>query len=191
MINEIEIYFFNFFSTVKIDDMYFFSISGSMLYFYTLKEIPYKYYHYYTYLPRMDIVKGNWLEVLDEHVHDDLRKHRTYKGHSVRDLLRALRNKKHHYNELPDVTKLMYGRIPDQYCVYWTSRFPQLVTHSWMAMHQIKNEPNLAKYFDKDYDFVKVRLLFKKQQHINYYLSISYNGFISVFLLNTFLIIVC
>jgi len=104
---------------------------------------------------RMDIVKGNWLEVLDEHVHDDLRKHRTYKGHSVRDLLRALRNKKHHYNELPDVTKLMYGRIPDQYCVYWTSRFPQLVTHSWMAMHQIKNEPNLAKYFDKDYDFVK------------------------------------
>ena len=49
MINEIEIYFFNFLSTVygpepqklvqifrtfKIDDMYFFSISGSMLYFY-------------------------------------------------------------------------------------------------------------------------------------------------------------
>ena len=113
----------------------------------------------------MDIVKGNWLEVLDEHVHDDLRKHRTYKGHSVRDLLRALRNKKHHYNELPDVTKLMYGRIPDQYCVYWTSRFPQLVTHSWMAMHQIKNEPNLAKYFDKDYDFVKVRFIFKKKPY--------------------------
>ena len=108
---------------------------------------------------RMDIVKGNWLEVLDEHVHDDLRKHRTYKGHSVRDLLRALRNKKHHYNELPDVTKLMYGRIPDQYCLYWTSRFPQLVTHSWMSMHQIKNEPNLVKYFDKDYDFVKVRFI--------------------------------
>ena len=129
---------------------------------YILKIILHKYYHYYTYLPRMDIVKGNWLEVLDEHVHDDLRKHRTYKGHSVRDLLRALRNKKHHYNELPDVTKLMYGRIPDQYCVYWTSRFPQLVTHSWMAMHQIKNEPNLAKYFDKDYDFVKVRFIFKK-----------------------------
>ena len=114
------------------------------------------------YLPRMDIVKGNWLEILDEHVHEDLRKHRTYKGHSVRDLLRALRNKKHHYNELPDVTKLMYGRIPDQYCVYWTSRFPQLVTHSWMAMHQIKNEPNLTKYFDKDYDFVKVRCLYFK-----------------------------
>ena len=42
---------------------------------------------------------------MDEHVHEDLRKHRSYKGHSVRDLLRALRNKKHHYNELPEVTK--------------------------------------------------------------------------------------
>ena len=51
------------------------------------------------------IKKGNWLENLDEHVHEDLRKHRSYKGHSVRDLLRALRNKKHHYNELPEVTK--------------------------------------------------------------------------------------
>lgn len=27
----------------------------------------------------------------------DLRKFRTYKAHSVRDLLRAMRNKKHHY----------------------------------------------------------------------------------------------
>ena len=51
------------------------------------------------------IKKGNWLENLDEHVHEDLRKHRSYKGHSVRDLLRALRNKKHHYNELPEVAK--------------------------------------------------------------------------------------
>ena len=75
---------------------------------------------------------------------------------SVRDLLRALRNKKHHYNELPEVTKLMYGRIPDQFTDYWTSRFPKLLIHSWMAMHCIKNEPSFAKYFDKDYDFVKV-----------------------------------
>ena len=110
----------------------------------------------------MDIVRGNWLEVLDEHVHDDLRKHRTYKGQSVRDLLRALRNKKHHYNELPEITKMMYGRIPDQYVDYWTSRFPRLMIHSWMAMHGIKTEPNLAKYFDKDFDFVKVKIFFKK-----------------------------
>ena len=70
--------------------------------------------------------KGNWLENLDEHVHEDLRKHRSYKGHSVRDLLRALRNKKHHYNELPEVTKMMYGRLPDQFAEYWMGRFPKV-----------------------------------------------------------------
>ena len=111
---------------------------------------------------RQEIVRGNWLEVLDDHIQDDLRKHRTYKGYSVRDLLRALRNKKHHYNELPEVTKMVYGRIPDQYVDYWTSRFPRLLMHSWMSMHCIKTEPNLAKYFDKDYDFVKVSSALKK-----------------------------
>ena len=60
---------------------------------------------YPKFLIIFSIKKGNWLENLDEHVHEDLRKHRSYKGHSVRDLLRALRNKKHHYNELPEVTK--------------------------------------------------------------------------------------
>ena len=66
-------------------------------------------------------------------------------------------NKKHHYNELSDVTKLMYGRIPDQFADYWMTKFPKLLIHSWMAMHCIKTESgSLAKYFDKDYDFVKV-----------------------------------
>ena len=87
---------------------------------------------------------------------------------SVRDLLRALRNKKHHYNELPEVTKLMYGRLPDQFTDYWTSRFPKLLIHSWMSMHCIKNEPSLAKYFDKDYDFVKVIL-----EHLHALLNID------------------
>ena len=50
----------------------------------------------------------------------------------------------------------MYGRLPDQFADYWMTRFPKLLIHSWMAMHCIKREPSLAKYFDKDYDFVKV-----------------------------------
>jgi serine/threonine-protein kinase/endoribonuclease IRE1 len=104
------------------------------------------------------VVRGNWLETLDDSVHEDLRKHRTYRGQSVRDLLRALRNKKHHFNELPTAIKMMYGRMPDQFTDYWTNRFPKLVIHSWMAMHCIKTEPTFAKYFDKDYDFVKVSL---------------------------------
>ena len=47
-------------------------------------------------------------------VAEDLRRHRTYNGKSVRDLLRALRNKKHHYQELHPSIKALYGRLPDQ-----------------------------------------------------------------------------
>ncbi|CAJ0564602.1 unnamed protein product, partial [Mesorhabditis spiculigera] len=47
------------------------------------------------------VVGGNWRNHICPALTEDLRKFRTYKGHSVRDLLRAMRNKKHHYRELP------------------------------------------------------------------------------------------
>lgn len=104
---------------------------------------------------RADVVRGNWQDVLDDNINDDLRKHRSYNGKAVRDLLRALRNKKHHYQELSPGTKHMYGRMPDQFADYWTSRFPKLLVHTWYAMHCIKTEATMVKYFDKDYDFVQ------------------------------------
>lgn len=38
-------------------------------------------------------VEGDWRAAVDPEVTADLRKYRTYRGDSVRDLLRALRNK--------------------------------------------------------------------------------------------------
>ncbi|KFO86185.1 Serine/threonine-protein kinase/endoribonuclease IRE2, partial [Buceros rhinoceros silvestris] len=55
----------------------------------------------------------------------DLRKFRTYKGASVRDLLRAMRNKKHHYHELPPDVRTALGSVPDGFVQYFTSRFPR------------------------------------------------------------------
>ena len=40
-----------------------------------------------------DVVRGSWRTHLEDVVMEDLRRHRTYQGRSVRDLLRALRNK--------------------------------------------------------------------------------------------------
>lgn len=39
------------------------------------------------------VVKGDWRLHIHEEIAKDLRKYRTYRGESVRDLLRALRNK--------------------------------------------------------------------------------------------------
>ena len=42
-----------------------------------------------------DVVRGNWKLHVEEVVMQDLKRHRTYQSRSVRDLLRALRNKVH------------------------------------------------------------------------------------------------
>jgi len=104
------------------------------------------------------VTKGDWQEQLDPAVRADLRKHRTYKGKSVRDLLRAIRNKKHHYRELTEEAKLLYGKMPGEFTDYWTRRFPRLLSHSYNAMQCVKYENNFTKYYHKDYDYVPTRV---------------------------------
>jgi len=103
------------------------------------------------------VTLGDWLNQLDPAVRSDLRLHRTYKGRSVRDLLRAIRNKKHHYRELTDEAKMMYGKMPGEFSDYWTRRFPRLVPHSYLAMQCVKYENNFIRYYHKDYDYVPIR----------------------------------
>jgi len=103
------------------------------------------------------VTNGNWFECLDQEVRDDLRKHRTYRGKSVRDLLRAIRNKKHHFRELTEEAKALYGNIPGEFSDYWCSKFPKLLIHSYTSMQCVKYENNFMKYYDKDFDFVPSR----------------------------------
>uniref|UniRef100_A0A673M791 Serine/threonine-protein kinase/endoribonuclease IRE1 n=1 Tax=Sinocyclocheilus rhinocerous TaxID=307959 RepID=A0A673M791_9TELE len=76
------------------------------------------------------VVRTNWRMHISAPLQADLRKFRTYKGNSVRDLLRALRNKKHHYHELPPEVQTALGEVPDGFVAYFTSRFPRLLLHT-------------------------------------------------------------
>ncbi|CAL4069846.1 unnamed protein product, partial [Meganyctiphanes norvegica] len=102
-----------------------------------------------------DVVRSNWQQHMDPVIQADLRRFRDYKGHSVRDLLRAFRNKVNHYRELNDEARRVFGRIPDEFMTYWTSRFPRLVIHTWCAMHQLKQEPIFAKYYHQTFNFIQ------------------------------------
>lgn len=77
----------------------------------------------------------------------DLRKFRTYKGGSVRDLLRAMRNKKHHYRELPVDVQETLGTLPDGFVRYFTSRFPHLLAHTYRAMELCRHERPFQPYY--------------------------------------------
>ncbi|NXJ94681.1 ERN1 endoribonuclease, partial [Corythaixoides concolor] len=116
------------------------------------------------------VVRTNWRLHISLPLQMDLRKFRTYKGGSVRDLLRAMRNKvrpprlphapaahppltspsllqKHHYHELPADVRAALGSVPDGFVQYFTSRFPRLLLHTHGAMRVCAHEQLFRSYY--------------------------------------------
>ncbi|XP_029675812.1 serine/threonine-protein kinase/endoribonuclease IRE1 [Formica exsecta] len=99
------------------------------------------------------VIRDDWRLYIDLEVATDLRKYRSYRGNSVRDLLRALRNKKHHYRELSPKAQESLGEIPEQFTEYWLSRFPCLLCHVWCAMQSFRDESCMKQYYHSQYIF--------------------------------------
>uniref|UniRef100_A0A674MG83 Serine/threonine-protein kinase/endoribonuclease IRE1 n=1 Tax=Takifugu rubripes TaxID=31033 RepID=A0A674MG83_TAKRU len=93
------------------------------------------------------VVRTNWRMHISVPLQIDLRRFRTYKGNSVRDLLRAMRNKKHHYHELPSEVQETLGELPDGFINYFTSRFPRLLMHTYEALHICSHERLFHPYY--------------------------------------------
>ncbi|KAJ5239355.1 hypothetical protein N7468_003974 [Penicillium chermesinum] len=86
--------------------------------------------------PEMD-----FLRALPRDFKDSLGKQRKYTGSRMLDLLRALRNKRNHYNDMPDTLKAHIGGLPEGYLNFWTVRFPSLL----MSCHWVITELNLRQ----------------------------------------------
>ena len=68
--------------------------------------------------------------------------------------MRAIRNKKHHYRELPPDVMQSLGSLPDEFVDYFTSRFPKLILHVYEAMRMCSDEPMLDVYYhNKEHHF--------------------------------------
>ncbi|NXF01288.1 ERN1 endoribonuclease, partial [Smithornis capensis] len=93
------------------------------------------------------VVRTNWRMHISLPLQMDLRKFRTYRGGSVRDLLRAMRNKKHHYHELPADVQAALGSVPEGFVQYFTSRFPRLLLHTHRAMQVCAHERIFHSYY--------------------------------------------
>jgi serine/threonine-protein kinase/endoribonuclease IRE1 len=96
------------------------------------------------------IVGHDWYSRVDKVFIDNLGKFRKYDGKSVQDLLRALRNKKHHYQDLPDNVKRHLGAMPEGYLSYFTRRYPQLFlhVHRVISNSELRFEPIFRSYFE-------------------------------------------
>ena len=64
---------------------------------------------------------------------DNLGKFRKYDFTSCRDLLRVIRNKRHHYRDLPEEVQRELGGVPSGFLAYFTNRFPELL----MCMYRV------------------------------------------------------
>uniref|UniRef100_A0A3Q3VZK0 Serine/threonine-protein kinase/endoribonuclease IRE1 n=1 Tax=Mola mola TaxID=94237 RepID=A0A3Q3VZK0_MOLML len=93
------------------------------------------------------VVRTNWRMHISVPLQTDLRRFRTYKGNSVRDLLRAMRNKKHHYHELPPAVQEALGELPEGFINYFTSRFPRLLMHTHASLHICCHERLFHPYY--------------------------------------------
>jgi serine/threonine-protein kinase/endoribonuclease IRE1 len=86
--------------------------------------------------------RGDFLTQLDRMFVDTLGKQRKYSGNRLLDLLRALRNKKNHYEDMPDEVKKRVGPLAGGYLSYWSNRFPRLLMACYEVIHQAGLQDN-------------------------------------------------
>ncbi|KAF2480536.1 hypothetical protein BDY17DRAFT_301957 [Neohortaea acidophila] len=79
---------------------------------------------------------ADFLAKLDRHFVDTLGKQRKYSGGRLLDLLRALRNKKHHYEDMPEDVKRRVGPLAGGYLAFWCNRFPRLLMACYEVVHE-------------------------------------------------------
>jgi serine/threonine-protein kinase/endoribonuclease IRE1 len=126
------------------------------------------------------VIRDDWKSHLDESIREDLRRHRDYHSVSVRDLLRALRNKvrlnfetktlkqnkncfyfqKHHFYELSADIQRTLGTPPCDFVKYWIHRFPYLISHTFHAMESCSKEASFRRYYCPTFTFAKPDYLF-------------------------------
>jgi hypothetical protein len=81
-----------------------------------------------------NVVGHSWERRLDNDLLGDMVKYRRYNTSSVRDLLRVIRNKRHHYHDLDDRVRKRVGSIPSGFYIYFAVRFPRLLLHCYVVM---------------------------------------------------------
>ncbi|KAF2740482.1 hypothetical protein EJ04DRAFT_482542 [Polyplosphaeria fusca] len=103
-----------------------------------------------SFIPEVLDKKLNFLGKLDRNFVDSLGKQRKYTGDRMLDLLRALRNKKNHYEDMEENVKAKVGALPHGYLRYWTTKFPKLLMSCYESVKEcgLEREPRFRPYFE-------------------------------------------
>lgn len=90
---------------------------------------------------------GDWLAKFDDLFKDNLGKYRKYSTDKVMDLLRALRNKYHHYNDMPPVLQLQMSPLPHGFYKYFNDKFPNLLMEIYFVVRDNLQDEHVFEEF--------------------------------------------
>lgn len=93
------------------------------------------------------VVGEDWHPKLGQLFVDNLGKYRKYHGDRILDLLRAMRNKSHHFNDMPKELKEQMSPYPDGYLKYFTERFPYLLMTIYKVVKEHLAEEDVFRPF--------------------------------------------
>lgn len=94
------------------------------------------------------VLGTEWNKLLHESLINNLGKYRKYDFTAVRDLLRVIRNKAHHFRDLEPEVQQMLGDLPSGYLRYFVTRFPKLMMHVYhVLLRHCREEEAMKIYF--------------------------------------------
>lgn len=93
------------------------------------------------------VLNGKWDEKLEWAFINNIGRYRRYKYDSIRDLLRVIRNKSNHYEDLPHDVKELLGPVPEGFEAYFSARFPRLLIEVYKVITMYCGEdPRFLKF---------------------------------------------
>ncbi|KAL2315212.1 Sensor for unfolded proteins in the ER ire1 [Schizosaccharomyces pombe] len=93
------------------------------------------------------VIGENWTTCLHSSLVDNLGKYRKYDGSKILDILRVLRNKRHHYQDLPESVRRVLGDLPDGFTSYFVEKFPMLLLHCYHLVKDVLYEESQFKRY--------------------------------------------
>lgn len=95
------------------------------------------------------VVGRDWQAQFDRGFMGNLEKYRKYRGDRLLDLLRALRNKYHHFNDLQGSLAKAMLPLPEGFYSYFARRFPNLLMEVYFVVsEELREDAGLRCFFE-------------------------------------------
>lgn len=96
----------------------------------------------------LNVHQGNWHEKFDNEFMDNLGKYRKYQPEKLMDLLRAIRNKYHHFNDMPVTLQQQMCPLPNGFYKYFSEKFPNLLMEIYFVVEaNLKHEHIFEEFY--------------------------------------------